>query len=122
MESLLLDFLELGKQMTLSNARSEEAKNRDYKLHEDNMFQLFRRIGLLFQTKSDPYHVAKEAFKSDQKGEGDIDVFGKALACFPAVTKDTVGIMVKILSGQGVYTENNDILVILRHFHSLKYK
>ena len=108
--------------MLLSNSRSEEAKARDYKAHEQKQLALLRRIGLLFHLKLDPYKVAKETFKSEQPTEEDIDVFGKVLPFLPKVDKDSVEVLVKIFSGVGICIDHNDFLMIFRHFHSLKYK
>lgn len=120
---MLLDFLELKKQMILSDSKKdEEAKNRDYKLHEARMIELFQKVGLLFCVKSDPFKVAKMSFKSEQQNEEEIDVFGKAAPFIPKVQISNVEVMIKIFGGQGIYHENNDILMLFRNFHSLKYK
>jgi hypothetical protein len=108
--------------MILSNSRSEDAKVRDYKIHEEKMVQLFTRIGLLFNVKSHPFKTESESQKVEASAETEFDVFGKAAAFIPKVDKDTVEIMIKVFSGEGVYQENNDILVLFRHFHTLKYK
>ena len=108
--------------MVESNGKSEEARVRDYKIYESKLFGLFHKIGLLFYTKSDPYHVKKESYKSEEVAEEDIDVFGKMLPFFPKVDKDTVQVMINVFSGLGVDQEDNDILMVMRQFHSLKYK
>ena len=108
--------------MILSNAKAEEAKVRDYKIHEETLLQIFKQIGLLFYTKADPFKVAKETFKSDKSPEEEFDVLAKVMPFFPKVDKDTVDTLAKIFSGLGVCQDNNDLLLILRHFHTLKYK
>lgn len=121
-EKILLDLLELKKEMTLSNTKSEEAKTRDYKVHEQKQYELIRRIGLLFYVKLDPYKVAKETFKSEEPTEDQLDVTSKVAAFFPKVDKDTVELLIKIFSGVGIHADHNDFLMIFRHFHTLKYK
>lgn len=108
--------------MIISNSKSEDAKNRDYKIHEEKMVDLFSKIGLLFNTKHNPFKKETLTMKSEQHVETEVDVFGKAIAFMPKVDKDTVEVMIKIFSGEGVYHDSNDILAIFRQFHSLKYK
>jgi hypothetical protein len=108
--------------MIVSNGKKEEAKARDYKLHELKLLELIRGIGLLFHAKADPYKVAKESFKSEKVSDEEFDVFGKAIAFFPKVEERTVTTLIKIFSGLGVCEDNNDILMLFRHFHTLKYK
>lgn len=122
MEDLLLSFLELKQQMIISSSKSDDARIRDYKLHEAKMIELFAKIGNLFNVKENPFKKQALTLKSDEQAESELDIFGKAAPFIPKVDKDTVEIMIKMFSGEGVYHESNDILVLLRHFHSLKYK
>jgi hypothetical protein len=108
--------------MAESNALGEEARARDYRLYEQQLFGLLRRIGLVFLERADPYKLEKEKFRSDLLLDDDLDVFGAALAFFPNVDHHTVDTLVKILNGQGVFQENNDLLAVFRHFHHHKYK
>lgn len=108
--------------MVESDSLGEEAKTRDYKLYQQQLFDLIRRIGLVFMEKADPYKVEKEKFRSELVLDQDIDVFGNSIAFFPKVDKETVEILIKMLGGVGVFEESNDMLAILRHFHHHKYK
>jgi hypothetical protein len=108
--------------MIISNTKSEDAKARDYKIHEENMVELFVKIGQLFNSKGNPFKKETLTIKSDQLAESEVDVFGKAVPFLPKVDKDTMDVLIKIFSGEGVYHDNNDILVLFRQFHSLKYK
>lgn len=102
--------------------KDEEAKVRDYKLHEARMVELLQKVGLLFCVKSDPFKVAKMSFKSEQQTEDEIDVFGKAAPFIPKVEVATVDVLIKIFGGQGICHESNDLLILFRNFHALKYK
>lgn len=103
-----------------SNKKSENAKERDYKYHEKDFLAFYEKIAALFIYKEDIYGLKTDKVTTVDQPE-EIDLFG-GVNVTPDITIETMDVFKRILMGQAVFEENNDLLVLLRRFHTFRYQ
>jgi hypothetical protein len=120
-KDLLLGAMTLKFKMQASDKRSAAVKERDYKYHQQELVLLLESFGKLFAEKTDPYSQ-KAKKKHVFEDEVDmVDVFGSTMNFLPETSEKTVNILIDIFNSRGAFVVNNDMLIVFRGFHTLRY-
>jgi len=120
-KDLLLQAMTLKQKIRVSSEKSAAVKERDFKYHQQELVVLLECFGKIFADKADPY-AQKAKKKHVFEDEVDmVDVFGSSINFLPETSEKTIDIIIDIFNNKGVWVENNDMLIVFRNFHQLRY-
>jgi len=125
LSQLLQYAFDLKSRMEVSDKKSEEAKERDYRRHRFDFESLITRFGLKFKDKEskNTKDQSRTSVGSNVDAEIDPEEFlDKYKVMVPDLTKENINVFIGLFDGIGLSVVNFNYLALFRHFHSMKYR